>query len=866
MTPVMQQYHRIKKANKGSVLFFRMGDFYEMFEDDAKEVSSILNLTLTKRHGIPMCGIPYHASRSYIGRLLKAGKKIAVCEQISLPENGRGIAERAVVEVITPGTVMDEDYLDKNRNNYLVSLGLSKKHLSISYIDLSTAEFYVSSWTVSQAVNVLKKELLRLSPKEIIVQESMLEIDDYGKVINDLNDVVINRYPDWSFDQKTSAVLLKKQLSVSNLKGFGLDDDHPALYSCGILLEYIEDTAKSVLPHIQNVEVYSESKFLGLDESSLKNLEILTNLQTGTGKYTLMEVMDNTRTSMGTRKLRSRLLHPLRDPEVIENRLDKVEYLYRNQIHLNVITEVLKGFMDLERLASKVAMDKAHAKDLISVKNTLMGIRFLEDEMKNWSALDILWPNEPERSKAITDIELLLESGIADEPSILLTEGNLIKEGYNSELDELRRLKDNSQAVLTEYLESEREASGIQNLKIRYNKIIGYFLEITKSNLDLVPENYIRRQSLVGSERFTTDRLIELESDLNSARENSVELEKSLFLAVRDQLKKDVPNLLSVSEDVAILDCYASMATAATRNGWVRPKLNNSKGISIINGRHPVVEAHIPQGDFVPNTLITNADSNAFTMITGPNMAGKSTFLRQNALIVLMAQIGSFVPADEAVIGSVDRIFCRVGASDNLARGESTFLVEMNETAYILRTATDRSLVIMDEVGRGTSTNDGLSIAWAVSEYLIEKIKAKTLFATHYHELTTLESKHIQNLSLEVLEREGDIIFLKKIRTGAAGNSYGIHVAGLAGLPDAVVKRARILIHRMEEIELKNGTGQSMFNKDSQTSNGKSREQESLFSYAELLEKEILSLSLDETTPFDALKALYRWQKELKNN
>ncbi len=857
MTPVMQQYNRIKKENKDAILFFRMGDFYEMFEEDAKEASSILNLTLTKRHGIPMCGIPYHASHSYIGRLIKAGKKIAVCEQISLPEKGRGIAERAVVEIITPGTVMDEDYLEKSQNNYLVAICLGKKNLCLSYIDLSTAEFFVSSWPEDQGVNILKKELLRLSPREIIVQESMVEKDDYGRVFSDLNDVVINRYPDWSFDHKTGSVLLKKQLGVTNLKGFGLDDDHPALQSCGILLEYIEDTARGVLPHIKTVELYSESRFLGLDESSLKNLEILVNLQTGTRKYTLIEVMDSTKTSMGARKLRSWLLHPLQEPDEIRVRQDKIEYLYRNQIHLNVIVDVLKGFMDLERLASKIAMDKAHARDLISVKNTLMGICFLEDEMRNWSALDILWPENRDRTIRINKLEKFIDHAVKDEPSILLTEGNLIKEGYNKELDEFRRLKDNSQVVLSEYLEKEKIDSGIQSLKIRYNRIIGYFLEITNPNLHLVPEKYIRRQSLVGSERFTTDRLIELESNLNSAKEKTLELEKQLFLDIRDKLKKEVSVLLSVADDVAVLDCFASMAASATRYGWIRPKLNGSKKIKIVNGRHPVVEANLPQGGFVPNSLVTDTRDSFFTLITGPNMAGKSTFLRQNALIVLMAQTGSFVPADEAEIGCVDKIFCRVGASDNLARGESTFLVEMNETAFILRTATDRSLIIMDEVGRGTSTNDGLSIAWAVTEYLIDKIKAKTLFATHYHELTTLENKSIQNLSLDVLEREGEIIFLKKIKPGAAGNSYGIHVASLAGLPNQVISRARILIAGIEESENRK-------NLNINSSENPYSIQEALFSYSELLEKEILSMRLDETTPMEALKILFRWQNELK--
>ena len=802
-----------------------------------------------------MCGIPYHAAHGYIARLLKAGKKIAICEQTKMPEGGKGIAEREVVEVITPGTVVDEDFLEKDRNNYLLSAGVYRKHLSVCYTDLSTGDFYASKFPAENCVEIMKRELLRLAPGEVLIQQSLLEDnDEVARLFQQQDHLPVSRFPDWNFDIENSASLLLRQFGIHSLKGFGIDDDDPAIFSCGVILAYLADTAKSMLPHIRSLCIIRDSDFLSLDESSLRNLEISANLQDGSRRYSLLEVLDKTKTAMGARKLKSWLLHPLLDPDAIRSRQSKVEFLYHNQILLSGLTEKLSGILDIERLSSRIAVDKAHAKDLLAVRNSLGSAGELGGLLSGWddgpemlSAAD---------SKEADEIYSLLSDAIDEDPSVLLTEGRLIKKGYNKDLDRLRSLKKDSKEILADYLEQEKTESGINSLKIRYNKIIGYFLEVTKTNLNLVPEHFIRRQSLVSAERFTTDRLIELESNLNSASEKAVELEKTLFLEVRGSVKQKICTLLAVSDWVAVIDCFASFASAATRYGYVKPVISGKNFINIKNGRHPVVEANIPSGEFVPNSLNLDEDSFNFALITGPNMAGKSTYLRQNALIILMAQTGSFIPADSAEIGIVDKIFCRVGASDNLARGESTFLVEMNETANILNSATPRSLVIMDEVGRGTGTNDGLSIAWAVSEHLLDKIRSKTLFATHYHELTRLEHERLTNLSLDVIENNEQIIFLKRVKEGPADASYGIHVAALAGLPREVIGRAAEIQQHLES-----GNGQT------KTVPGKAELQKlkgvELFSAEEMIKGELLSLDLDNSTPLQALKTLYRWKEEV---
>ena len=848
----MRQYRRIKQDHGDAILFFRLGDFYEMFEKDAKEASALLNLTLTNRQNVPMCGIPYHASHNYIARLLKAGRKIAICEQITLPEGGRGIAERRVGEIITPGTVVDEDFLEKNSNNYLVSIGSTKTQFALAYIDLSTGDFQTTSFPWENRIEMLKKELARLAPKELLIQNTLCEDDPgVGRILDEYPDSMIGRYPDWSYDIETSGALLRKQLGVSNLKGFGIDEADPALLPIGVLLEYLEDTSKSLLRHVLSLKLYRGDDFVGLDESTQKNLELVKNLQDGGRKYTLLDVLDHTKTSIGARMLKKWLLSPLFDKKAIEERQLGADALYRNQLLLSSVREILSGVLDLERLSARVAMDRAHAKDLAAIKQSLLAAESLQELMSDWFNP---WTTDAEKKAAINDVQSLLERAIHEDPSILLTEGRLIKTGFNKELDRLKNLKQNSQKVLESYLDEEKEQTKIGNLRIKYNRIIGYYLEVTKGNLSQVPKHFIRRQSLVGSERYTTDRLVELETKISGTTDQIIDLERELFLEVRHAVQERVPAILKLASWIGWLDCLCSLAQAATIHGYIKPSITNSPKIAIDDGRHPVVESYLPAGEFIPNSTHIDPRDVSFALITGPNMAGKSTYLRQVALITLMAQIGSFVPAREAEIGLVDRIYCRVGASDNLARGESTFLVEMNETAHILRSSTSKSLIIMDEVGRGTSTNDGLSIAWAVTEHLLEQ-SAKVLFATHFHELTFIEHPKKQNLALSIAEHGDEIVFLKKVKPGAVNHSYGIHVAKLAGVPREVVQRAEAILKKLLEHERQDALPEA---------NDRIEEpQTSLFDQDDLLLKEIASVDVNSITPVEALNLINRWKLEL---
>ncbi len=873
-TPMMMQYTRIKEKLSDTILFFRLGDFYEMFEKDAREVSAALDLTLTQRNGVPMCGIPYHAASGYIARLLASGRKVAICEQSLPPGSGAGVRtlmNREVVEIITPGTVVDESYLSRSSNNYLVAIGRVGDRVSLAYADITTAELAATSFPWEEREDRLRKELHRLEPREIITQESLLEEDRILKaLLAERDGCLVNRYPDWSFDLSSSAARLKRQLGVATLKGFGLSDTSAETASAGVILEYLGETAKRALAHISSLTVYSDSSFLELNETAQKSLELLSNLTDGSRHFTLLEVLDMTRTSIGARRMRRWILMPLKDSAAITRRLDAVEALYRDQLLLSRLREALGGVFDLERLASRVAMDRANAKDLLAVKETLGAAR----------AIDALLPEAPQlqemteplrKNRAVMEeLAALLESAIAPDPSVLLTEGNLIRRGYDAELDRLHGLKDNAREILEKYLLEERAETGIQSLKLRYNRIIGHYFEVTKSNLGLVPPRFIRRQSLVGGERYTTERLADLESEINNASEKIVELERSLFLEVRARVKESVGKILSIAEAVSLQDVYQSLAFAATVRGYTRPLVNDSARLVIKEGRHPVVEANLPGGAFVPNTVELDGDGRSFVILTGPNMAGKSTYLRQTALIALMAQMGSFVPAAEAEIGIVDRIFSRVGATDNLARGESTFLVEMNETAHILRTATSRSLIIMDEIGRGTSTQDGLAIAWAVSLYILDRLGARTLFATHFHELTALQHHRLHNLSMDVLDEGGEVVFLKRVREGPSDNSYGIHVARLAGLPVEALEGAERILREIGG----NGVQPSMAAETDGKAPGtvpeaapeaalKPAAQPLLFDSEDMIIREIRALSIEKTTPLDALNRISRWKKEL---
>jgi DNA mismatch repair protein MutS len=852
----MEQYRRIKREHQGEVLFFRLGDFYEMFFEDALEVSSLLNLTLTSRQGQPMAGIPYHASRPYIARLLKAGKKIAIAEQITEP--GNGLIERKVVEIITPGTTVEEDFLEKGSSNYLACLAAVGAHFSFAYIDLSAGDFCATSFPGGEAAGRLRQELERIHPKEIILQESILnEKPSLAQAVEERGGL-INRWADWLFDPSRSRERLERQFGPASLKGFGITQSSPEIVSSGALLDYLDDTAGGLIPHVRFLKLYGDCEFVGLDESTQRNLELVRDLSDGESRFSLLEVMDETRTAMGRRLVRGRILHPLRNEELINRRLDMVETLYHSQEKLSGLREFLAKTPDLERLCSRLAMDKAHGKDMLAIKNALLYFGKIEDELSGqgfcFESAEAKLLKE-DGYKNLDGLKELLEKGIAEDPSILLSEGNLIRDGYDEELDRLRQLRDSGRNLLEDYLEEERQATGITGLKIKYNRLIGYFIEVSNVNLAKVPPRFIRRQGIAGGERFTSDRLAELESEINGASDKIIELEKKLFLEIRDKAKTLLSELSSAGKRIAEIDAAQSLARAATIYGWTRPVIDSRKITVITEGRHPVVEAHLARGEFIPNDLVLDAGGEgvSFALITGPNMAGKSTYLRQAALITLMAQSGSFVPASYAGIGLVDRIFCRVGAQDNLARGESTFLVEMNETAFILHSATEKSLVIMDEVGRGTGTKDGLSIAWAVCEELLNKIKCRTLFATHYHELSKIEHPGMANRSMDVAERNGELVFLRKLREGPAEESYGLHVAALAGVPENVISRAAGIMASLPEHNQNPAvlSGAPLAEAQNPFQNGLE---------AKVIE-ELSKLEINLITPLEAMNLLQHWKK-----
>ncbi|MGB9685713.1 MAG: DNA mismatch repair protein MutS [Rectinema subterraneum] len=888
---MLEQYRRIKSQHRGEILFFRLGDFYEMFNEDAQEASSILDLTLTKRQGQPMCGIPYHAAKIYIARLLKAGKKVAICEQKTI-QGRRGLMDRDVVEVITPGTVVEDDFLEQSANNYLADICLLHGRLCFAYLDVSTGEFRAHSLPFDdRSKEVLRAELYRLSPRELLVQQSLLDQANFLQVIRE-SAAMIEPQPDWTYDVFHSADMLKRRFGVASLKGFGFEDNDPALAAAGNLLEYVQEMVHQSCPHIRAILRFEQKDYVLLDEATKRNLELVKNLSDSSRRDTLIEILDKTKTAGGARMLRQWLFQPLRNKARIEARHEAVSFLYHNQILLGDARKILASVLDVERLISRLAMDKAHAKDLRALRDSVeAGLALFQLIEAEHPPMALIPRVSPEDKAECNQVIATIDSAIQDDPSVLLTEGGIIRDGYNNELDELRNLHKNAQAVLESYLEEEKQHTGIQNLRIRYNRVIGYYLEVTKGNLSNVPSHFIRRQSLVGGERYTTDRLAELESKINGAQERIIELEKRLFLEVRENIKGNVAALLECAHAISEIDCLASLAQAATENGYTRPVMCEEPVIDIVNGRHPVVEMCLPYGDFVPNSISLSRDNQWFALITGPNMAGKSTILRQTALIVLLAHMGSFVPAEAARIGLVDKIFCRVGAQDNLARGESTFLVEMHEAAFILNTATANSLVIMDEVGRGTGTLDGVSIAWAVSEYLVERVGCRTLFATHYHELTTMGLSGLRNMRMAVIEHDGTVSFPKRLEDGASSGSYGIHVARLAGLPDGVISRASEIEQHFHQLERGLGEEQGQVeendavpgripaysfspkpSKEADIPDAESKKEKraqmrrtgELFSPEDLVLSELRSINPNEITPLGALQILSELVEKLK--
>ena len=879
LTPMMIQYRGIKEKYKTEVVFFRLGDFYEMFNEDAVEVSRLLNLTLTHRASQPMCGIPYHAAKIYIARLLRFGKKIVICEQVGeIPKGGKGIAERKVVEIITPGTAVEAEYLDGGRANYLAALSITKGTVGFAFIDVTTSSFRATSWPAAKMAENFGKELNRAAPRELLLPVSLKNNEAIRNVLAGYGSISVSFYPDWDFSADLSYKKLTAQFKTANLKAYGLEPESPEVVPAGFLLDYLEKTTNAALPHVSSIHVYSDSEFLIMDDSSRRNLEVLSNMRDGTSQYTLFECVDFTKTAMGGRLLRNWLLFPLTKLGQIKDRQAKVANFVDNRSLLDKVKADLSGILDVERLAGRIAMERAHAKDLQALRFSLEAWNHIKEYLGQYDFSFI----SDEEAKTICS---LIEKSILDDPATSLTDGGIIKAGWSEELDHWRGVHDNFNQILADYEAEEKEKTGITTLRVKYTNAAGYFIEVSKGKLSNVPPHFIMRRALVNGDRYTTERLQELEQELNESSTKILELERDLFLEIRTSLAKYIPYLLALADEIANTDAACSFAQAALEHNWVRPEIEDSSYFEIKDGRHPVVENHIPTGEFVPNDALLCAEEGntgsgdeaeipSFALITGPNMAGKSTYLRQNALIALLAQTGSYVPASSARLGIVDRIFCRVGASDNLAKGESTFLVEMTETANILHAATKRSLVIMDEVGRGTSTEDGLAIARAVSEYLLDTIGCKTFFATHYHELSRMEHRKLKMLCMDVREQNGSVVFLRKVKEGVTENSYGIHVAKLAGIPQNVIDRANVILAHIQALASDHPIILDNIPEDKKAESAPAASVQAstvqappftpgLFSDEEIIISEILSTDTDNLTPLNALQIIARWKKTL---
>ena len=858
ITPMMAQYLSIKEQHKSEVVFFRLGDFYEMFNEDAIEVSRLLNLTLTHRGSQPMCGIPYHASKIYIARLLRLGKKIVICEQVGeIPKGGKGIADRKVVEIITPGTAVETEYLEGNKANYLAALSIHKGRVGFAFIDVTTSSFRATSWAANKMLENFSKELNRASPREFLLPLSLKNNSDIQSVLQSHTNIAVSYYPDWDFSLENSYKKLTKQFNTVTLKSFDLEETDAEIVPAGFLIDYLEKTTNAKIPHINSIKKYSDNEFLMMDDSSRRNLELTENMRDGTSDYSLLECVNFSKTAMGFRLLRNWILFPLTNLKQIEDRQNRITTFYKDRTLLEKVRADLSNILDVERLTGRIAMDKAHPKDIQALRFSLEKWISVKNYLEEFDFSFI----SSDYSKKIID---LVKNSILEDPSTSLTEGGIIKEGWSEELDHWRNIHNNFNKVLMEYEAEEREKTGINNLKIKYTNASGYFIEVSKGKLSNVPPHFIMRRVLVNGDRYTTERLQSLEMELNESSTKILELERDLFIEVRTSIQQYISYLLQIADEISNTDVISCFAYAAIKHNWVCPTLENSTIFEIKNGRHPVVENHLPTGEFVPNdSYVCSDDENlpSFNLITGPNMAGKSTYLRQNALIALLAQTGSYVPASYARIGIVDRIFCRVGASDNLAKGESTFLIEMIETANILHSATQKSLVIMDEVGRGTSTEDGLAIARAVSEYLLDSIKCRTFFATHYHELTRMEHPSLKMLCMQISEQNGTVVFLRKVIEGITENSYGIHVAKLAGVPDVVIDRANVILaHIQNSASEKPIMPKEIEAKDTKINNYSSP---GLFSDEEIIISEILSSDLDNITPLEALQNIARWKKNL---
>ena len=806
LTPMMKQYMETKSQYPDCILFYRLGDFYEMFFDDALTASRELEITLTGKNcgqeeRAPMCGVPYHAVEGYLNRLVSKGYKVAICEQLEDPKTAKGLVKRDVVRIVTPGTNVDPQALDETKNNYIMCIVYIADRYGVSIADITTGDYFVTEIPDSSK---LMDEIYKFSPSEIICNEAfyMSGMDLDG--LRDRLGITIYSLDSWYFDDDICRQKLLEHFHVRDFKGLGLEDYDCGIISAGALLTYLLETQKNSLSNLTHITPYAAGKYMMLDSSTRRNLELCETLREKQKRGSLLWVLDKTKTAMGARTLRKYVEQPLIDKAEIIRRLDAVEELKNQAISREEIREYLTPVYDLERLITKITYGSANPRDLTAFKTSLEmlpHIRCILEEMQTPLLREIYKDLD-----ALTDLCDLVTRAIRDEPPLAMKEGNIIKDGYNEEVDKLRRAKSDGKDWLAKLENDEREKTGIKNLRVKYNKVFGYYLEVTNSYKSMVPDYYMRKQTLANAERYITPELKELEDMILGAEDKLYALEYDLYCEVRDTIAAQVERIQRTARAVAGLDVFASLALVAERNNYVRPKINEKGVINIKEGRHPVVERMIPNDMFIANDTYLDDKKNRISIITGPNMAGKSTYMRQTALIALMAQIGSFVPASSADIGLSDRIFTRVGASDDLASGQSTFMVEMTEVANILRNATSKSLLILDEIGRGTSTFDGLSIAWAVVEYISDSrlLGAKTLFATHYHELTELEGKidNVNNYCIAVKEKGDDIVFLRKIVKGGADKSYGIQVAKLAGVPDLVIERAKEIVQELSDADV----------------------------------------------------------------
>lgn len=884
LSPMMQQYIAIKEQYKDCILFFRLGDFYEMFFEDAKLAAKELELTLTGKNcgqdeRAPMCGVPFHSADSYIAKLVEKGYRVAICEQVEDPAQAKGIVKREVIKIVTPGTVTNQSMLSEKENNYLASVWRGKDKTALAYCDISTGELSATAFKTETDCETLQNELVKINAREVILSEDtagFLDIDGLKKITNAYFNILNERY----FSFEAAETLINHQLSAENASISGISRnfaDEPELTcAVGALLSYLIETQKQNLSHLTQFNIYEIGSHMALDKATIRNLEITETLYDKKVQGSLLGVLDKTHTAMGGRKIKQWLREPLNKVGEINMRLDAVEELVNDVIMRNNIKEALKRIYDIERLAGRIACGNANGKDMVALRNSVFVVPDIKSELTSCESALLL--DMGLELSDLSDIYNLVDAAIVDEPPFTIKEGGLIKEGYSEELDTLKLSIRDAQSWIAGLEAKERERTGIKNLKVGFNKVFGYFLEVTRSYYELIPENYIRKQTLVNCERFITPELKETESLVLNAETKINQLEYRLFSELRDAVEKYIPELQKTARIVAELDALCSFAEVSDKLGYVKPEVHAGKEIAVEKGRHPVIEQAVKDGIFVSNDLYMDAENYSMLLITGPNMAGKSTYMRQTALIVLMAQSGCFVPCESAKIGVVDRIFTRIGASDNLAQGQSTFYVEMSELSYILSGATENSLIILDEIGRGTSTYDGLSIAWAAVKYLCsDKKHIRTLFATHYHELTALEKEltGLKNLNVDVAEVNGNIVFLHKIVPGSASRSYGIHVAKLAGVPGSVLSMAEDKLAELEsggeyinrsaanEGSCRGASGEGKADGGSVLGHASAQEQQlSLFSFAgnEVTER-LRTLNLMEITPSQAIAVLEELQE-----